>query len=453
MSNTAAQLSPEKKREEKSATARFFASEATGSILLLICTLIALIWANSAWSSAYFHILEAKIGFTWKESRFALSFGHWINDGLMALFFFVVGLEIKREVLVGELSSWKKAVLPVAAALGGMLLPAVLYFAVNSQGPSSRGWAIPMATDIAFAVGILALLGPRVPTGLKIFLTALAIADDLGAVLVIALFYSDRLSIGPMIAAGVFLGLIVLASRLRVKRVAVYAVLVMAVWLAVLASGIHATVAGILLAMVVPVRGRMQPKRFFAVARQRLAQLEASELTGEVTTTLKSEEMEAMEELHQATSDVMPAGLAFERLLHPITAFVILPLFALFNAGVVLDTRIIHALAHPVGFGVLLGLVLGKQAGITIASWLVIRGRLADMPVGVTWGQIHGAAILAGIGFTMALFVSDLAFDTEPLLGFSKVGILVASLLCAAGGYYVLRMNLDKSGIKEGWPR
>jgi NhaA family Na+:H+ antiporter len=445
MTNTAAQRSREEQREEKSGTARFFASEATGSILLLGCTLTALIWANSAWSGAYFHILQAKIGFTWNESRFALSFGHWINDGLMALFFFVVGLEIKREILVGELSSWKKAVLPVAAALGGMLLPAALYAAFNGQGPSSRGWAIPMSTDIAFAVGILALLGPRVPAGLKIFLTALAIADDLGAVLVIALFYSDRLSIGAMIAATVFLGLIVLAARLRVKRVGVYVVLAIAVWLAVLASGIHATVAGILLAMVVPVRGRIQPKQFFAVARQRLGELEAGQLTGEVTTTLKSGEMKAMEDLHQATSDVMPAGLAFERFLHPVTAFVILPVFALFNAGVVLDTKIIHALAHPVGLGVLFGLVLGKQAGITTTSWLVIRYKLADMPVGVTWGQIYGAAILAGIGFTMALFVSDLAFDTGPLLGYSKVGILVASLLCAAGGYYVLRMSLGRA--------
>ncbi len=444
MTSAASQISPKEKREKKSATARFFASEATGSILLLICTLTALAWANSAWSGAYFHILEAKIGFTWNDSRFALSFGHWINDGMMALFFFVVGLEIKREILVGELSSWRKAVLPVAAAAGGMVLPALIYVVFNQQGPSSRGWAIPMSTDIAFAVGILALLGPRVPAGLKIFLTALAIADDLGAVLVIALFYSDRLSIGAMIAAGVFLGLIVLAARLRVKRIAIYAVLVTAVWLAVLASGIHATVAGILLAMVVPVRGLIQPKQFFALARQRLATLEAGGLIGEHTTTLESEEMEAMEELHQATSDVMPAGLAFERLLHPITAFVILPVFALFNAGVVLDTKIIHALAHPVGLGVLFGLVLGKQAGITIASWLVIRGRLADMPIGVTWRQIYGAAILAGIGFTMALFVSDLAFDTEPLLGFSKVGILVASLLCAAGGYYVLRTALAK---------
>ena len=429
----------------KSGAARFFESEATGSILLLLCTITALTWANSPWSAGYFRILETKIGFTWNESRFALSLGHWVNDGLMALFFFVVGLEIKREILVGELSSLKKAILPAAGALGGMVLPAVIYLVFNRQGAGTRGWGIPMATDIAFAVGILALLGPRVPSGLKVFLTALAIIDDLGAVIVIALFYSDQLSIGPMIAAGVFLALLVLAARLRIKRVAVYAVLSIGVWVSVLASGIHATVAGILLAMVVPVRGRIQPTRFVAIARQRLAELEVGQLTGEITSTLRSDEMETLEKLHQATSDAIPAGPAFERLLHPVTAYVILPGFALSNAGVVLDTSVFHALANPVGLGVLLGLVLGKPVGITAASWLVIRFRLADMPVGITWAQILGAGILAGIGFTMALFVSDLAFENDQLLGFSKVGILAASVLCAAGGYYLLRSALGRA--------
>ena len=441
VTNTQRQVSAGK----KSATARFLQSEATGSILLLICTITALTWANSPWSPAYFRIIEAKIGFTWNESRFVLSFGHWINDGLMALFFFVVGLEIKREILIGELSALKKAVLPVAAAVGGMVLPAVIYIALNRQGAGARGWGIPMATDIAFAVGILALLGQRVPVGLKIFLTALAIVDDLGAVTVIALFYSDRLSIGPLIAAGFFLVLLAFAARLRIKRVVVYAVLVIGVWLGVFVSGIHATVAGILLAMIVPVRSRIDPKRFLAFARHRLAELERSSLTDEITTTLKSDEMETLVELHQTTSDVIPAGPAFERILHPVTAYVILPVFALFNAGVVIDTRIVHALANPVGLGVLLGLSVGKLVGITVASWLVIRCQLADMPVGVTWAQIHGAAILAGVGFTMALFVSDLALENEQLLGFSKVGILAASVLCAAGGYCVLRLALGRA--------
>jgi NhaA family Na+:H+ antiporter len=429
----------------QSSFGRFFKSEATGSILLLICTIAALTWANSPWSETYFQLLRTKIGFSWNDSTFALSWGHWINDGLMALFFFVVGLEIKREIVVGELSTFRKAILPVAAAVGGMVLPALIYAAYNWGGEGGRGWGIPMATDIAFALGILALLGPRVPLTLRVFLTALAIADDLGAVMVIALFYTDRIAPVPLVAAGLFLVLIAFASRLKVKSVAVYAVLVVGVWLGVLASGIHATVAGILVALVVPVRGRIQPKRFFAVAREQLAELEGRGLSGKVT-TLNSDQMEALEELHQATSDVVPAGSAFERYLHPFTAYLILPLFALFNAGVVVDYKIVEALAHPVGLGVLLGLLTGKLAGISTASWLVIQFRLADMPAGVTWGQIYGASALAGIGFTMALFVSDLAMENERLLGFSKVGILAASTLCAAGGYYILRTALNRAG-------
>jgi NhaA family Na+:H+ antiporter len=425
------------------ASARFFKSEATGSILLLFCTIIALTWANSPWSGTYFQLLRTKLGFSWGDAKFVLSWGHWINDGLMALYFFVVGLEIKREILVGQLSTVKKAVLPVAAALGGMVLPALIYTALNRNGTGARGWGIPVATDIAFALGILALLGPRVPTGLKVFLTALAIADDLGAVLVIAFFYTESISIGPLIGAGAALGLIVLVARLKINLVSVYSVLVALVWLGILASGIHATVAGILVALVVPVRARIEPKRFFAIARERLAELEASDLTGEVT-TLNSAQIEALDELHEATSDVVPAGPAFEHYLHPITAFVILPLFALFNAGVVMDTGLAKALTNPVGFGVLLGLLIGKQAGITAASWLVIRTRLADMPQGVTRGQIHGASILAGIGFTMALFVAELAIEDEQLIGFSKAGILAASTVCATVGYFVLRRALAR---------
>jgi len=430
----------------QSASARFFKSEVTGSILLLMSTIAALTWANSPWSGSYFQLLHAKIGFSVNDRTFALSWDHWINDGLMALFFFVVGLEIKREIVVGQLSTLKKAILPVAAAAGGMVLPALVYAALNRGGEGARGWGIPMATDIAFALGILAIFGQRVPAGLKVFLTALAIADDLGAVLVIALFYTDRISVSPLIAAGVFLALLVLAARLKVKRISVYVILVLGVWLAVLASGIHATVAGILVAAVVPVRRRIQPERFFAIARERLAELEASNISGECA-TLNSEPMDTLGRLHEAIGDVVPAGTALERYLHPVTAYVILPLFALFNAGIVLDSGVVAALANPVGLGVLLGLLIGKQAGITAASWVVIRCRFADMPAGVTWGQLYGSAILGGVGFTMALFVSDLAIPSERLLGSSKVAILAGSALCAAAGYLVLRSALDRVGF------
>jgi NhaA family Na+:H+ antiporter len=429
---------------KQSASARFFQSEATGSILLLICTLVALGWANSPWSDSYRQLLASKLGFSWNDSKFVLSWDHWINDGLMAVFFFVVGLEIKREVVVGHLSTWRRAILPVAAGAGGMIVPALIYSAFNSGGEGAHGWGIPMATDIAFALGILALLGPMVPTGLKVFLTALAIADDLGAVLVIALFYSDRILVLPLAAAGLLLGAIVIAGRMNIRSIAVYGVLVVAVWLAIFASGIHATVSGILLAMVVPVRARVDSRGFFAIARERLAALEASGF-GAGRAKLSSEEIEDLEELHRATSDAVPAGTAFERYLHPVTAYVVLPLFALFNAGVEVDYKSLGYLAHPVGLGVALGLLIGKQLGITGASWIVIRSRLADMPANVTWKQIWGGSLLAGIGFTMALFVSDLAFGDPQMRQRAKLSILVASAVCAAAGYQILRSALKKA--------
>jgi Na+:H+ antiporter, NhaA family len=415
-----------------------------GSVLLLICTIAALTWANSRWSGSYLALRHTTIGLSWNHSSFTLSWDQWINDGLMALFFFVVGLEIKREIAVGQLSTLKKAILPVAAAVGGMVLPALVYAALNAGSAGARGWGIPMATDIAFALGVLALLGSRVPPSLKVFLTALAIADDLGAVLVIALFYTDHIRLGHLIAAGVFLACFAVAVKLNVKRVVIIAALVFGVWLGVLLSGIHAAVAGILIAFLVPVRGSIQPKHFFAIVEERLVELKASKLSGDVT-TLNSGQMDAFEELHDATSDVLPAGLAFERYLHPVTAFVILPLFALFNAGVLLDAGIGKALANPISLGVLLGLVVGKQAGIMAASWIVVRSGFSELPDGVTWGHVWGSAILAGIGFTMALFITDLAIPDQQSVAFSKVGVLLASALCAIGGYGVLRSALRGS--------
>jgi NhaA family Na+:H+ antiporter len=436
------QLHPPNKQ---TAFARFFNAEASGSILLLFCTVAAIGWANSPWSGSYFQLLHAKLGFSWNDAKFVLSGDHWVNDGLMALFFFVVGLEIKREIVAGELSTLQRAILPVAAAVGGLIFPALIYAVINRGGEGAHGWGIPMATDIAFALGILALLGPMVPPALKVFLTALAIADDLGAVLVIALFYTDRIFIGPLIAAGVLLGLIVAASRMRVKKISVYAILVIGVWFAVFTSGIHATVAGILLAMVVPVRGRIDSKRFFAIVRDRLSALEASSFASEGA-KLTSEHTEALEELHEAANDVVPAGTAFEHYLHPVTAYVILPLFALFNAGVVVDARTVHSLTHPVSLGVVLGLVVGKQAGIMGATWIVIRSRVAELPSGISWRHIYGGSLLAGIGFTMALFVSDLALQDEQMLARAKLAILAASVISAAAGYQVLRGTLNRRG-------
>jgi NhaA family Na+:H+ antiporter len=424
--------------------ARFFHWEASGSVLLLLFTVVALAWANSSWSDLYERMLHARLGISVGPWSFAMSAEHWVNDGLMALFFFVVGLEIKRELVVGQLSSFRSALLPVAAATGGLVAPALIYSALNHGGPGEAGWGVPMATDIAFALGVLALVGPRVPVGLKVFLTALAIADDLGAVLVIALFYTAKVNV---LALGVAAGLLVLlwlAPRLGVRRMEIYLPLGVGVWAAMLASGVHATVAGVLVAMTVPVKAAIEPGVFLSGVRERLASLEAGPLTRESMVTNRAQ-MEALEVVGQATLDFLPAGFAIERYLHPITAFTVLPLFALFNAGVRLDGSIREAVRQPVVLGILLGLFFGKQLGITLVSWIAVKSRRAELPAGVTLGQIYGASILGGIGFTMSIFVAGLAFPPGPLLSFAKLGILAASTVAGVVGFVVLKIIVGRT--------
>ncbi len=427
--------------ERQSIFQRFVHSEVSGSILLLVCTAVALLWANSTWAESYFGLTGKYISVAWGDATFKLSLQHWVNDLLMAVFFFVVGLEIKREIVVGQLSSMSRAILPVSAALGGMLLPAVFYIVVNTAGPGSRGWGIPMATDIAFALGILALFGRRAPTGLKIFLTALAIADDIGAVLVIALFYSGAISLVALAVAGVLLAVIAVANRSGVKRSGVYVVLAIGVWLAVFSSGVHATVAGILVAMLVPVKATIDPSEFLARTRTRLEELDAAELTRESMLHDRAQ-LEALDDMYLTAGKMIPPGVALEEALHPLVAFLILPLFALFNAGVTIDASVATLPPAPVTLGVILGLFVGKQLGIWLFSWLAIRSGWARMPEGVTWPMIYGAGLLAGVGFTMSLFVSDLAFDAVELLNEAKIGILAGSLLSGAAGYLVLRRVL-----------
>ncbi|MGD8895987.1 MAG: Na+/H+ antiporter NhaA, partial [Acidobacteriota bacterium] len=307
--------------------ARFVHSEVTGSVILLACTAVALAWANSPWSESYFHLLHTELGFSVAGTDRTMSLHHWINDFLMAIFFFVVGLEIKREMVVGRLSTVEKATLPVAAALGGMIAPALLYFFLNSSGEASRGWGVPMATDIAFALGVLSLFGKRVPIGLKVFLTALAIADDLGAVLVIALFYTTSLDVGDLLLAGVFLLLILGARRMGIRSPAVYLLLAIGVWIDVLFSGVHATVAGVLLAMLMPVQAGREPEHFFTEVREKWEALRQSDLTRESMIHDRSQ-LDAISNLRRAAEDMQPAGLLFEERLHPFVVFFILPLFA-----------------------------------------------------------------------------------------------------------------------------
>ncbi|MGA8889978.1 MAG: Na+/H+ antiporter NhaA [Anaeromyxobacteraceae bacterium] len=428
---------------------RFFHSEVSGSILLMLFTVVALVWANSPWADLYDRMLHAPLGITVGRWSFSMSAAHWVNDGLMAIFFFVVGLEIKRELSVGQLSTFRSALLPVAAALGGLVAPALIYAWLNGGTPGERGWGIPMATDIAFALGVLALVGSRVPVGLKVFLTALAIADDLGAVLVIAVFYTERVNLLALGADAALLALLFLAVRFTARMYSLYLILALGIWAAMLASGVHATVAGILVALALPVRARIEPQQFIDAVGGRLAFLQGRSLSRD-SMVKNREQMEAIEEVATATLDFLPAGFALERYLHPITAFLILPVFALFNAGVRLDGRIQEALMQPVSLGIVLGLFLGKQVGITLTSLLAVKTGQAELPPGVTMAQLYGASILGGIGFTMSIFVAGLAFEEGPLLASAKLGILAASAISGVVGFVVLKIVLARAPAPAG---
>ena len=420
---------------------RFFHSQVSGSFVLMACTVVALVWANSPWGEAYFNLSDTYIGISWGGSAFKMSLSHWIMDGLMAIFFFVVGLEVKREIVVGELSTMRKAFLPVSAAIGGAVVPAIIYVSLNAGGPGSPGWGVPMATDIAFALGILAMFGSRVPIGLKVFLTALAIADDMIAVVVIALFYTDQINVTGLICAAVFIGLIAAANRMGIRPMWIYILLATGAWLGVLLSGIHATIAGVLIAMVVPVRATIKPSEFLGKCRKSMEQLESGELTRDSMIS-NTDQLRALNRIYTAADDMIPAGLRLEKQLHPVQAFMILPLFALFSAGVKFDAETLSDATGTIGWGIVLGLVFGKQIGVTAASWLAIRSGRADMPEGVNWSQLWGVSCLAGVGFTMSIFIAGLAFADETLIAEAKIGILAASLLSGVVGYIVLRRAL-----------
>ena len=426
---------------------RFARTESSGGVVLLICAAVALAWANSPWSDSYFHLWETHIGVRIGERTLDLSLHHWINDGLMAVFFFVVGLEIKRELLVGELSTPRQAALPIAGALGGMLVPALLYVMLNVGGPGARGWGIPMATDIAFALGVLALLGPRVPIALKVFLTALAIADDIGAVLVIALFYTSDVSVTSLMAGGAIVATLIVLVAIGVRRPSVFLGLGVLLWLAFLYSGVHATVAGVVLAMTIPSRTRVNEREFLAGARGAIDEFDAACQPGETVLTNRAQQ-EAIEALEHAAEDVQSPLLTLEHKLHRVVAFFIMPLFALSNAGVALGGGLFDALAIPVTLGIILGLVVGKPLGITLFAWLAVRMRVAALPERTTWRALHGVSWLGGIGFTMSLFIAGLAFSDQSLLDSAKVGILGASLIAGVAGWLML-----KAPSKERGPR
>ncbi|HET7479672.1 MAG TPA: Na+/H+ antiporter NhaA [Rubrobacteraceae bacterium] len=412
---------------------QFVHSESAGGISLIFAALVAFVWANSPWAPGYFALREITFGVGFGEWRLEKPLLLWVNDGLMAFFFYLVGLEIKREVLVGELSAPRDAVLAVAAAVGGMILPATIYAAVNLGGEAIGGWGIPMATDIAFALGMMALLGDRVPLSLKVFLTALAIVDDLGAVLVIALFYTDEINTVNLLVTAVALALAFAYGRFGGRNLKVLAFFGVVVWFFVLQSGVHATVAGVLLALATPMKRKILPENLRDELRAGLERGEFEEVEVKVAS------------LERVLGDAQSPLHRLEHLMHPWVAFLILPVFALFNAGVDLGGG--AALTEPVTVGVVLGLIVGKPLGVLGFSWLATRLGIATLPRGVGWSGMAGAGLLAGIGFTMSLFVGGLAFEeNENLLDGAKLGILSASVVAAILGLLVLGWRKSTAG-------
>ena len=415
----------------------FSESEAAGGVLLLAATALALVWANSPWARSYFTFWEHKFTIGFEGFALSKSILQWINDGLMAIFFFVVGLEIKRELLVGELASPRQAALPIAGALGGVLVPALLYFLLNAGGPGASGWGIPIATDIAFAMGAMALLGSRVPVGLKVFLTALAIVDDIVAVLVIAIFYTGNLSWPSLGVVSVFFAALLTASILGMRHPLPYALLGVCMWVAMLLSGVHATIAGILLALAVPAQPRIDVEKFIARGHRLLDQMESPD-DGEEHILRSEARQVAVMALEDACEKVETPLQRFEHRLLPWVRLIIMPVFALANAGVAFGTSTAAAPTSPISLGIVLGLVLGKPIGIFCASWLAVHLRLASLPAQVGWRQILGVGALGGIGFTMSIFIAGLAFTEQPLLEVAKLGIFAASLIAGSTGFLLL---------------
>jgi NhaA family Na+:H+ antiporter len=422
-------------KKKKFALLDVFQSGALGGILLIIFTIIALVWANSPWKEFYHELWETPIGIEIGNWFFEMHLIHWINDVLMAVFFYVVGLEIKREVIAGELSSRKKATLPALGALGGMLLPALvftLFITIGNRPDAASGWGIPMATDIAFSLGIISLLGKRVPLALKVFLVALAIVDDLGAILVIALFYSSEINFSFLFLALAITGILVMLNQMRFRYIGVYHLLGLFIWICLYKSGIHATISGVVLAFTIPISRKLDVITF----RQRINDLQMKE-HGHTRHTLAHHQIDDIQYIKKQIKQLESPVQRLEHALSSTVNYLIMPLFALANAGVTLNGEGGQSFSL-ITVSVAVALLVGKSFGITLLAWLGCKLGLSELPGKVKWKELFGVAILGGLGFTMSIFVANLAFTDNSLLDQSKIGILIGSLVSGIVGYIVL---------------
>lgn len=440
--NELSQMSPAQRYFSK-----FFRSQSAGGVILLLCTIVALIFANVPSLHSAWDFWETEMGFEFGSFSIKMSFLEWVNDGLMAIFFLTVGLEIKREMTVGQLSSLKKATLPVIAALGGMVAPAIIYTFFNHYDPAtSGGWGIPMATDIAFAIGIISLLGNRVPIGIKVLLTALAIADDLGAILVLAIFYpTHALNFTALcIALGIFVVLL-LFNKFGLRKSVIYIIGGVFMWYFVLCSGIHATIAGVLLALTIPMRSKINPCDFYQRGEALVKEFE------DVSTcedSLNNEQQHIIHAMSENMDEVEPMLHKFESKLQGFVTFFIMPVFALANAGVHVDMNTFAAGIPDLAVGIFFGLVCGKPIGIFLFSYLAVKLKLADLPANTKWKQIFAMGVLGGIGFTMSIFIDNLAFNDIALVNIGKVAILVASFTAALIGLLVMHATTRGNSVK-----
>ena len=427
----------------------FLHAQTTTGLILILMTILALILANSPLAEIYSHFFHTKIDLTIGSWSISHSIHHWINDGLMAIFFFIIGLEIKREISVGELSNLKVAILPILAAIGGMIIPALIYFGINAGGEGASGWGIPMATDIAFAISALVLLGNRVSPALVAFLVALAIVDDLGAVLVIAIFYTQQIYMLPLALAGVAFLILIAFNRFGIHMILPYFIVGSFMWLFMLESGVHATIAGVIAAMAIPSRPKETPLDFTRHTRNLLDEYDSYPVA---TDHMMHENQKAL--LININDSIDAVGTPAARLEHDLhlpVALIVIPLFALANAGIAIDfSSIGTTIMEPVSLGIIAGLIVGKVLGIFGVSWLAIKLKIAQLPQDSTMSQIFGVAFLGAIGFTMSIFVADLAFINSPDLIFqAKVGILAASLFAGLFGYSWLRYVAKRSDVSS----
>jgi len=418
---------------------RFLHIEAASGGILLLCAVVALALANSPARDAFLGLWKTKLTIGLGAFEMSHSLKHWINDGLMVVFFFVIGLEVKREIVLGELRGMRRAALPIVAALGGMVVPAGVYLALQWGQPAQDGWGIPMATDIAFVVGCMAVMATRIPSTLRVLLLSLAIADDIGAILVIAIGYTDGIHWGALGLGGLGLGIVYLCNRLGVRSFLIYIVLGLLSWVGFHESGVHATLLGVVLGLMTPAYSRLNESNLGSVLERATAFLQGN---GWVEASHRSDKVRRMQ---RATREVLSPLEYLEGLLHPWVGFVIMPIFALANAGVAFE---LGDFGEPIALAIAAGLVLGKPVGIVIFSWVAVRSGIARLPSGVTWGVLVGGGFLAGIGFTMALFIADLALDGD-VLDTAKVGILGASALAAVVGVTVLLLLLKPDADKR----